>query len=400
MSRIGPRTATVLVASVLAVACGGGGGSGQSSAGGPSPIPPGPIKLGFIAPFSGTNAVEGQFLLAGYRLFAGLVNAKGGIAGHQVEIVYGDDKGDPATGAAEARRLVEQQHVAAMLEPGTAEAAFAVVPVLTKERIVTSAVFPDNDLDNPSKFPYYFSDYPLTSDDAVTIVDYAKTLGIGKLGIARDTSHFGDAYGPYVMREAKRLGIDVVDTETFDIAAVDVTTQMRKLHDAGADGLVVFASGAVVGHVYEALRSIGWTPPIVGTYSLLYSGTSSLGSLATTTFFSCGVGVAEGQQPDPQLLQLVQLQNQRIAKLPTNAGGLWSYDSIQILKAAIEKARSLDADAIKAAIESMKGVWFTSPAFTYTFSPTQHDGWPASHIHMCRLDKFTPDLIPIYAPNS
>lgn len=388
---------------LVVAACGGGGGGGgggSSTGGAYPPIPPGPIKIGFVAPLSGPNAQSGQFLLAGYTLFVGLVNQQGGIAGHQIQLVSGDDKADPATGAAEARRLVEQEHVAAFLEPGTGETTFQVVPVLTKAKIPTVAVLPENELDNPRTYPYYFSDYPLNSDSAKEIVKYAKTLGITKLAIARDTTGFGDSYEPVIRKQAAADGITITDTQSFDIGAVDVTTQMRKLRDTGANGLTILSVGAVVGHVYDALKAIGWTPPIVGTYSLLYSGTTSLGNLAKTTFFSCGVGIPEGQQPDPQFLQLVQLQNQRIARLPTNAGGVWSHDSIEILKAAIEKYKSLDPDAIKSAIESMHGVSFTSPRFTYTFSPDEHDGWPPSQLHMCRLDTFSPDLIPIYAPNS
>lgn len=402
MPKLSPRVLVVASVLSLVAACGGSGGGGTSSSttSGYPPIPPGPIKLGFVAPLSGPNAQAGQFLKAGYTLFIGLINQNGGIAGHQVELVAGDDKADPATGAAEARRLVEQEHVVAMLEPGTGETTFQIMPILTKAKIVTVAVLPENELDNPSKYPYYFSDYPLNSDSAREIVKYAKTLGITKLAIARDTTGFGDSYEPVIRKQAQAEGLTITDTESFDIAAVDVTTQMRKLHDSGANGLAILSTGAVVGHVYEALRAIGWRPPIVGTYSLLYSGRTSLGDLAKTTFFSCGVGVPEGQQPDPQFLRLVQLQNQRLAKLPTNAGGVWSYDSIQILKAAIEKTKTLDPDALKAAIESMKGVYFTSPRFTYTFSPTEHDGWPPSQLHMCRLDTFTPDLIPIFAANS
>lgn len=354
-----------------------------------------------MAPFSGPEAQSGQFLLAGYTLFITQINAAGAIAGHQVVLVHGDDRADPATGAAEARRLVEQDHVAAFLEPGaTGDVVSQVLPVLTRARIPTVAVVSENRFDDPTRYPYFFSVYPLNRYDVREVVGYAKTLGITRLAIARDNASLGDIYEPDVRREAAARGITVTATQTFDVAAVDVTTEMRQLRDSGANGLVVLAVGAVVGHVYEALQAIGWTPPILGTYSLLYSGTTSLGSLARTTFFACGVGVAAGQQPDPGFAALVQLQNRRIARLPTNAGGVWSNDSLHLLKAAIEQYRSLDPDAIKRAIESMHDVHFTSPQFTYSFSATEHDGWPPTHVHRCRLDTFTSDLIPIFTPNS
>jgi branched-chain amino acid transport system substrate-binding protein len=394
----------MLSAGTLLAACGSSSDTSSTTSGGGqpnyAPIPAGNIKIGVIAPLTGPNAQSGQFLKAGYSLFIADINANGGFDGHQVDLVFGDDKADPATGASEARRLTQQEHVAAVLEPGTGETTFQILPVLTQAKTPTVAVLPENELDKPATYPYYFSVYPLNSDSAKEIVKYAKTLGITKLGIARDTTGFGDSYEPALRSEALVQNLTITDTKSFAISATDVTTQLRQLKDGGADGLVILSVGAVVGHVYEALKALNWSPKTVGTYSLLYSGRTSLGALAANTFFSCGIGVADGATPDAGLDTLVQKSNTAFGKLPTNAGGIWSIDSIKILKAAVEKHHSIDPDAIKSAIESFKGVSYTSPNFTYTFSATEHAGWPRSEVKMCRLDKVGPDGIPVFAANS
>jgi branched-chain amino acid transport system substrate-binding protein len=401
-----PRTRTGLLTALgtatLLAACGGGGGGASLSASivTYAPLPAGPIKLGFIAPLSGPNAQSGQFLLAGYNLFINDINAAGGIDGHPITLVHGDDKADPATGAAEARRLVEQEHVAAFLEPGTGETTFQIMPVLTRAKVPTAAILPENELDKPDKYPYYFSVYPSNADSAKEIVKYAQTLGITKLGIARDNTGFGDSYEPVIRSEASSSGLAITGTQKFDIAAVDVTTQIRALKDQGADGLAILSVGAAVGHVYEALKAINWTPKTVGTYALLYSGRTSLAALAPNTFFSCGIGVNEGKAPDPGLDALVKETNAKFGNLPTNAGSIWSKDSIYILKAAIEKIHSLDPEGIRSTIESFTGVHYVSPNFTYSFSRTEHDGWPRQEVKMCRLDKVGPDGIPVFAANS
>ena len=381
---------------------GGSSSSGGSSSGATSypAIPAGPIKLGMIAPLTGPNAQSGQFLKLGFNILIGDLNAAGGIDGHQVTFVTGDDKADPATGAAEARRLAESEKVAGILEPGTGETTFQIMPVLTQDKIPTVAILPENELDKPPTYPYYFSTYPLNSLSGVEIIKYAKQLNITKLAIARDNTGFGDSYLPVIQAQAQAQGITITDTETFSISATDVKTQISKLKNSGANGLIILSVGAVVGHVYEAMQALGWSPPTVGTYSLLYSGVTSLGSLAKTTFFSCGVGVDQGAAPDPGLLKLVTEMNTKIAKLPTNAGSVWSADALLIMKAAIEKNHSLDPDAIKSAVESFSGVSYTSPKFTYSFSPAEHAGWPQSQMHMCRLDSFDPNDIPIFAANS
>jgi len=401
MPRTRPGLLAALGTATLLAACDGAGtGASPTAHASYAPIPAGPIKVGFIAPLTGPNSQSGQFLLPSYSLFIKDVNDAGGIDGHQVTLVQGDDKADPSTGAAEARRLIETEHVAVFLEPGTGETTNEIMPILGRARVPVVAILPENQLDRPDKYPYYFSVYPSNSNSAAEIVKYAQVLGITKLGIARDTTGLGDPYEPVIRSEASSSGLTVTGTQKLDRDAADVTSDIRALRDQGADGLVILSAGAVVSRVYEALRAINWTPRIVGTYALLYSGTTSLGSLASSTFFSCGIGLKEGTAPDPGLDSAVKEANANLGRHSTNAGTVWAKDSLYILKAAIEKNHSLDPDGIKAAIESFRGVHYVSPDVTYSFSSAEHNGWPRQEVKMCRLDKVGPDGIPVFAPHS
>ncbi len=69
----------------------------------------GPIKIGFMAPLTGTAAAPGREMLDGWNLFwnqHGLT-----IAGRPVEIFVEDDGSNPDTSLQKARRLVQQQGV-------------------------------------------------------------------------------------------------------------------------------------------------------------------------------------------------------------------------------------------------------------------------------------------------
>lgn len=82
------------VAAAVLAACGssGSGGSGSSSG-----IASGPIKIGVIVPLSGPLATIGQAELDGVKVAVQLQNAKGGIDGHKLDLISGDDQGTPAT---------------------------------------------------------------------------------------------------------------------------------------------------------------------------------------------------------------------------------------------------------------------------------------------------------------
>ncbi|HXC40366.1 MAG TPA: ABC transporter substrate-binding protein, partial [Burkholderiales bacterium] len=59
------------------------------------------------------------------------INAAGGIAGRQVDLVLGDDAGDPTRASTEVRRLIDSEKVNVMIGPAIAAPALAAAPVLT-----------------------------------------------------------------------------------------------------------------------------------------------------------------------------------------------------------------------------------------------------------------------------
>ncbi len=89
-----------------AAAAGGGGGAAGAPAGG-GDIPPGqPIKLGSIVTQSG--AINFRSSAQGTKAYIDMVNAAGGVAGHQIQLIQDDDQLSAATGNAEFKSLAAQ----------------------------------------------------------------------------------------------------------------------------------------------------------------------------------------------------------------------------------------------------------------------------------------------------
>ncbi|MCL6560972.1 MAG: ABC transporter substrate-binding protein, partial [Firmicutes bacterium] len=89
----------VLLVAVLAAGCGGGDKGKQVSEG----------KIGNILPLSGSAAPVGKIGQQARDMAVEEINAQGGIkslGGAKIKMIYADSKGDPATGVAEAERLI------------------------------------------------------------------------------------------------------------------------------------------------------------------------------------------------------------------------------------------------------------------------------------------------------
>jgi branched-chain amino acid transport system substrate-binding protein len=107
---IGRRLQAVAVSSLLMLgvaACGGGDSGGGSSTG--------PIKIGSSLPLTGEFSQPGTAAQQGYKVWAQMVNAKGGLLGRDVQLVIKDDASNQNTIVADYNALVSKDKVDLLL---------------------------------------------------------------------------------------------------------------------------------------------------------------------------------------------------------------------------------------------------------------------------------------------
>src|SRR4051812_3079407 len=118
-----------------------------------------PIKIGAVLPFSGGVELYGRQAKLGLDLAAKDINAAGGILGTPVEVVYADDKTDPAVATDVTRRLIERDGVVALVGPITSRNLDAIVPVV--ERLKTPLLYATNyEGGKCSRYVFSFSTVP------------------------------------------------------------------------------------------------------------------------------------------------------------------------------------------------------------------------------------------------
>jgi urea transport system substrate-binding protein len=101
-----------------------------------------PIKIGAVLPFSGGVELYGNQAKLGIDLAVKEVNAGGGILGRPVEIIYEDDKTDPDAAMNATRKLIERDHVLAVIGPITSRNLNAIKPEI--ERAKTPLLYATN----------------------------------------------------------------------------------------------------------------------------------------------------------------------------------------------------------------------------------------------------------------
>src|SRR5690606_16401760 len=97
------------------------------------------IRCGAVTSLSGADRFGGNLTRRGYDFWAETINAKGGVEiggqRYRVEMLYGDDQSQPASGADAAERLIVQEKVEVLFGPYTSGVTIAVQPICAKYRV-------------------------------------------------------------------------------------------------------------------------------------------------------------------------------------------------------------------------------------------------------------------------
>ena len=143
-----------------------------------------PIKVGAVLPFSGGVELYGGQARLGLDLAVKEINAAGGMLGRPVEVIYRDDKTDPAAASEATRHLIEQDGVLAVVGPITSRNLNAMAQIA--EAAKTPLLYATNyEGGKCSRYVFSFSTVP--NQELAPLLPYmTRTFGKGYFLLGAD----------------------------------------------------------------------------------------------------------------------------------------------------------------------------------------------------------------------
>lgn len=329
----------------------------------------GTIKLGAAVSETGKYAREGKDTRQGYDTWVDWVNneyggVKVGDNCYNVEIIYYDDEGDPDTAANLAEKLITDDEVDFLLGPyssGLTMAASAISEKYNKIMIEGNGA-------SESLFERGFKNLFAVLTPAGNYTQSAlKALadkGATSVVIAYEDTAFPSAVGAGAQRWAEEYGLEILGVETYPKDVADVSAIMTKFRDMEPD---VFVGG---GHFNDALlfvraaQELGFSPKAM----VITVGPSN-------PKFVEEVGDAANYIIGPTQWEATMGYKDdyfgSAADFAARYEGMWgeppTYQAAEstatalALQLAIEAAGSLDADAVRQALNDLDVMTFYGP---------------------------------------
>jgi branched-chain amino acid transport system substrate-binding protein len=265
-TRRGLRGLGVAVGALLvALACGTTQGNNNSTAQNVPGVTDSSITIGTTTPLSGAASAYAT-ISAGSTAYFKYLNAKGGINGRSITYTVDDDGYDPAKSVPLVRQLITQDNVFAIFnELGTP------VNLATRDYINQQKV-PDLFVATGSshwgadykQFPWtigYQPDY--VSEAKIYAKDILKNHPNAKIGILYQNDDYGK---DYVNGLKAGLGDKattmVIDAETYEANAADVSSQTASIKSKGADLFFIVATPKFAAQAIAGASKLSWKPTL------------------------------------------------------------------------------------------------------------------------------------------
>jgi len=319
-----------------------------------------PIKIGVTGPFTGGSAPMGVSMRDGVKLAVSEINAQGGVLGRKLEIVERDDEAKNERGVQVAQELINKEKVVAtvgFINTGVALASQrfyqeAKIPVINN--VATGSVITKQFADQPENYVFRTS-----ANDAIQssmIVEEAITKRkMTKVAILADSTNYGQLGREDLEKALDKKGIKPVAVEKYNIKDVDMTPQLLKAKQAGAQAVLTYGIGPELAQIANGMEKLNWKVPMIGSWTLSMgnfidnAGKNGDGTLMPQTF------IQDPNTPKRKTFIDTYVKTYKPAsdRIPSPVSAAQGYDSIYLLAAAFKQAGGTEGPKVRAALENL-----------------------------------------------
>ncbi|MGH3260528.1 MAG: ABC transporter substrate-binding protein, partial [Trebonia sp.] len=356
--------------------------SRSASSAGSSAAKGSPIRIGLASPLTGSSPSEGTSELAIAKYAVSVINGRGGIDGHQVELVTRDTGGVSPTGAVSAFESLSSDGVPVVLGEYTSTNFQAACTIAMAQHVVLIGhATATNGLTDGKT--YCFRDTYQVAQSTGAMFEIAKKMGWNPIAIAADTTSFGASENSSFTKLAASYGIKIAADVTWSSPASSLTSQVLKLNQSGAKAIFVGSpSGPDVTLLAKTMVQNGVKLPLVGP-----GGIDAVGvpAAAGSAYDQLG-GVYDLTSYDSQVPAAKQFMDEISKRTGITQGGgnpTRLYDAFMIAAAGLAKTGGQGGTALVNALQSLGKfpVAVSGGPGTFTeFTATQHTALFGPHM--------------------
>lgn len=308
------------------------------------------------------------------------------IGGMSVEYISLEDGGDTTRAVQNVKKLIEEDHIDALIGPSTTPNAFAILPVIAEAKLPMLATVGTSAVVEPLDAKKRWVFKTTQNDDliAAALLKHMAAHRVHTVGFIGFSDPYGDNWLKVFSALGEKAGVRVVAAERYGRSDSSVTGQALKLIAARPDAILIAAVGGPAVLPEATLRDAGYKGTIYQTHAVATDDFIKLGKdKVEGTVLAAGPMLVIDEIPDSNPTKKVALgyiaaYEKRFGTKPSTFGantwdaGLLLERAIPIALQSGKPGTEAFRSALRDALESEKDVVGCQGVFN--MSPTNHNG--------------------------
>lgn len=301
----------------------------------------GAVQIGVMLPLTGDNALYGESFGTALELAKEEINANGGILGKKVEFVAEDSRCDAKAGVAAINSLVRLKAMKIVIAAECSGPSLAAAPIAESAGVLYLVALASNP-DIKYSGDYVFRIAPSDSQQGKDLAMVVFRGGSRNAGILSGDNSYGEGIAKVFAGEFENLGGKITVWQRFNQADSDFRTQLLKIKEAKPDALFIPGYPQAYALIIKQMSELDMNVQVFSAdtfkdESILNAVGDKAEGIILTAYAESGT---------PALEKFRQAYRARYGK-EYGPYGDYAYDSLFVLKAGIEQAKSFDPEVLK-----------------------------------------------------
>jgi branched-chain amino acid transport system substrate-binding protein len=312
-----------------------------------------PIKIGYSMSLSGGLAANGRSALLAQRIWEEMTNARGGMLGRPVKLIYYDDKSSPNEIPSIYAKLLDVDKVDLIIGPyGTALTAPAMPIIIQKRKTFVGLLALA--VNSEFNYPNYFAMIPSGPDARAAFTKGFFDAALSQnpkpqtVAIVAADQEFSRNAAEGARENMKEHGLKLVYERAYPPATLDFSPIVRAIAAANPDLVVVCSYPSDSVGMVRAVNELGFKPKAIGGAMVGLQSTAIKAQLGPSLngFINYELWLPVQKMQFAGVADLLSRYQSRAAAEGVDPLGYymapWAYAQLQVLQQAVEATKSLD----------------------------------------------------------
>jgi len=331
------------------------------------------ILIGFSTDLTGISSFNSAKYRKGASLYFDLLNARGGINGRTIKVIYYDDGYEPKVAYENVKKLIEQDKVFAIFQNYSSESAAAVLPLIEKHDVPFVMPIASDDIYRNTLHRNIFNLRLGFSPKMTGLIKYAvQKLGIKQIAIISQDDAYGLGLREAAVKALKELGLKPVFDGRFPRKNSNLVEVMDDLIRSKAKAVVLAIQSDATTLLIEEAAKKKFNPVYLG--AIIYSSPDyykKIEKYSPTIYFSSSFPIVGPESKIPVIQEF--LSESKKTGLEADTQTFEGYFNAKVFAEALRLAgKNPTRNALRSAFEKMNDLEIGG--ITVNFSKTSHNG--------------------------